>query len=248
MPSLKMSIAAPCLLACGASLISTMALAGLKDKPSNGVVLTGLWQLDRYRSDDATAVLDEARSKMKDQDSGQSGGGMHRGGGFPGGGGGGFPGGGGGGFPGGGGGGRGHRGSHDTSGSSGGASGDTSDASRGQMLTDLATNPDQLEFARTDHTLKVSTTDSSIECAAGVKIAISDAAGSAQRHCGWDRRAWVIETERGKGFTRTDRYEISKDGKTLTYVTTASGGRLPKIKITRTYTAFELPALTPPGN
>jgi hypothetical protein len=36
---------------------------------------------------------------------------------------------------------------------------------------------------------------------------------------------------------RTDRYELSKDGKTLTYVTTASGDRIPKIKITRTYTA-----------
>ena len=51
-----------------------------------------------------------------------------------------------------------------------------------------------------------------------------------------DGRAWVVETTRGKNFKRTDRYELSKDGKTLTYVTTAAGTRLPKIKISRTYT------------
>ena len=70
-----------------------------------------------------------------------------------------------------------------------------------------------------------------------MKVAISDSAGAAERNCGWDGRAWVIETERGKTLKRTDRYELSKDGKTLTYETIASGQRIPKIKITRTYTA-----------
>jgi hypothetical protein len=111
------------------------------------------------------------------------------------------------------------------------------------MLTDLAANPDKLAFALSEHTLKVSAGDASTECAAGVKVAISDASGDAERNCGWDGRAWVIETARGKNFTRTDRYELSKDGKTLTYVTTASGTRLPKIKITRTY--IVAPAVTP---
>ena len=69
-----------------------------------------------------------------------------------------------------------------------------------------------------------------------MKVAISDANGDGERNCGWDGRAWVIETARGKNFTRTDRYELSKDGKTLTYVTTATGSRMPKIKISRTYT------------
>jgi hypothetical protein len=108
---------------------------------------------------------------------------------------------------------------------------------RRQLLQDLSANPATLDFAANDRALKISAEQSDVECAAGVKVAISDGAGAAERNCGWDGRAWVIETERGKALKRTDRYELSKDGKTLTYVTTATGTKLPKIKITRTYTA-----------
>src|SRR5262245_17926698 len=87
--------------ACGIALFSSVALAGLKEKPPQGVDLAGTWQLDPYRSDDPTAVLDQARGEMQEKGGG---GGMRRGGGGgPGGGGAG----GGGGFPGGGGGGAG---------------------------------------------------------------------------------------------------------------------------------------------
>jgi hypothetical protein len=239
MPSRK-SNAAQWLLACSASLIATVAMAGLKEKPPKGVALTGVWRLDPYRSDDPDAVLAQARAEA--EKSGDDSGGRMRGGrggsggGFPGGGGG-FPGGGGGGGSGGGWGrGGGHHRSSDTS---SGSSEDSSEhpAPRGQLLKDLAANPATLDFSTTEHTLKISAEQTSVECAAGVKVAISDSAGAAERNCGWDGRAWVVETERGKTLKRTDRYELSKDGKTLTYVTTASGTRLPKIKITRTYTA-----------
>jgi len=232
---------------CVIAALSTAALAGLKEKPPKGVDLTGTWQIDPYRSDDPTAVIDQARADMPDRGSGGRGGGMRRGGGggFPGGGGGypgggaggGFPG-GGGGFPGGGGGGFGrhHGGMGGGSGSGSSGSGSSSGESPKQMLNDLAANPDKLAFSSTEHTLKIIAGDANTECAAGVKVAISDASGDAERNCGWDGRAWVIETARGKNFTRTDRYEISKDGKTLTYVTTATGSRMPKIKISRTYT------------
>ncbi len=33
---------------------------------------------------------------------------------------------------------------------------------------------------------------------------------------------WVVETKRGRQFSRTDRYEISKDGRTLRYTTYAN--------------------------
>jgi hypothetical protein len=219
-------------------------MASLKEKPPKGVALTGVWKLDPYRSDDPEAVLAQARAEERSGDSG-GGGGMRRGRGGYGGGGGGFPG-GGGGFPGGGsGGGWGGRGGHhrsadsstdSSSDASSNSSGDHT-APRSQLLKDLAANPATLDFSTTEHTLKVSAEQTSVECAAGVKVAISDAAGAAERNCGWDGRAWVIETDRGKNLKRTDRYELAKDGKTLTYVTTASGTRLPKIKITRTYTA-----------
>jgi hypothetical protein len=225
---------------CAIAAISTGAMASLKEKPPKGVDLTGtLWQLDPYRSDDPTAVLDQARSEMQEKGSaGGRGGGMRRGGGggFPGGGGG-----GGGGFPGGGGGGGGWGGHHggmgggSRSSGSGGSSGTGNESPR-QMLDDLGANPDKLAFSSTEHTLKVVAGEANTECAAGVKVAISDASGDAERNCGWDGRAWVIETARGKNFTRTDRYEVSKDGKTLMYVTTATGARMPKVKISRTYT------------
>jgi hypothetical protein len=239
MPSRKVSVAAKCLMALGASALSTLAMASLKQKPPKDVTLNGLWQLDPYRSDDASAVLKQARSEMQEKGYSRGGGrrgGYGGGGGFPGGGGG-FP--GGGGMPGGGGG-WGHSGSHHRgSDSSGSSTDDPSSATpaRGQMLTDLAANPNTLDFSSSEHTLKVSAEQATVECAAGVKVAISDSAGSAERNCGWDGRAWVIETDRGKNLKRTDRYELSKDGKTLIYTTTASGARLPKIKITRTYTA-----------
>jgi hypothetical protein len=235
-------------LACGLALLSTAAMAGLKEKPPKGVELAGShWQLDPYRSDDPKAVIDQARGDMQNSDDsgGRRGGGMRRGGagagggGFPGGGGGGgggFPG-GGGGFPGGGngGGGGGYGGRH-----GGGAHGGGSRSSDGESprptLDDLAANPDKLSFSSSEHTLKVTAGDANTECAAGVKVALSDANGDAERNCGWDGRAWVIETVRGKNLTRTERYELSKDGKTLTYLTTVTGSKIPKIKISRVYT------------
>jgi hypothetical protein len=240
-PDRTPSTAAKCLLAFAAILISSSALAGLKEKPPKGVALTGVWKLDPYRSDDPDAVLADARAqaeKASDHSGGGRGGfGRRGGGGFPGGSG------GGGGFPGGSGGGWGrggghHRGGDSSSGDSQDPSGSTGGGSpRGQLLKELAANPATLDFAPSEHTLKISAEQTNIECAAGVKVAISDGGGTGERNCGWDGRAWVIETERGKLMKRTDRYELSKDGKTLTYVTTASGTRLPKIKITRTYTA-----------
>jgi hypothetical protein len=242
MPSRKRSMVAKWFLVCSASVISTVAMASLKEKPPKGVSLSGVWRLDPYRSDDPDAVLADARAEV-DKTSGRSAGRARGGGRYPGGGGGGgFPGGGGGGgggFPGGGGGGWGHGGHHRSSDSSSDSQDDSSihTPARSQLLKDLATNPGTLDFSSTEHTLKVSAEQINVECAAGVKVAISDSEGNGERHCGWDGRAWVIETERGKLLTRTDRYELSKDGKTLTYVTTANGTRLPKIKITRTYTA-----------
>jgi len=231
------------------------ANAGLKEKPPKGLDLSGShWQLDPYRSDDPEAVLDKAREDMSSSRGGgrRHGGGMNRGvfgGGGGEGGGGGFP---GGGRRGGGGGGWGQgrdsgSSDEDSSSSSGGSqptgNSSRSHGSRGQMFSELSKNPDKLGFESADRNLKViADSENGTECAAGAKVAISDSQGDGERNCGWDGRAWVIETKRGKSFTRTDRYELAKDGKTLTYVTTAAGDRGPKIKISRTYTVATTPA------
>ncbi len=67
-------------------------------------------------------------------------------------------------------------------------------------------------------------------------MAISDSSGSGTRRCGWSGPAWVVETQRGNDFERTDRYEPAHDGKTLTYTTTVSSQRMGSIKIVRVYT------------
>src|SRR6185312_2062366 len=129
MPSRNTSTAAKWLLACGVSLLSTVAMASLKDKPPKGVALSGLWQLDPYRSDDAGAVLKQARADTQEKSYSRAGGGRR----------------------GGGGGGYGHGGGHhrsqDSSGSSQDDSNSTSTSNRGQMLTDLVSNPNTLDFS-----------------------------------------------------------------------------------------------------
>lgn len=107
---------------------------------------------------------------------------------------------------------------------------------RNEFVGQLTKNPDTLAFRETHQRVAVSEEKLETECAAGSKEPISDSFGDGERRCGWDGRAWVIETTRGKRFSRTDRYEMSKDGKTLTYVTSASGVDMPKIKIYRVYT------------
>lgn len=107
---------------------------------------------------------------------------------------------------------------------------------RNEFAGHLAKNPDTLSFREVNDHVAVAEDKLETECAAGKKVSISDSYGDGERNCGWDGRAWVVETTRGKHFSRTDRYELSKDGKKLTYVTTASGTGMPKVKIYRVYT------------
>ncbi|HVY80989.1 MAG TPA: hypothetical protein VG994_08420 [Steroidobacteraceae bacterium] len=107
---------------------------------------------------------------------------------------------------------------------------------RNEFVGQLTRNPDTLAFREVNQRVAVSEDKLETECAAGSKEPISDSFGDGERRCGWDKRAWVVETTRGKHFSRTDRYELSKDGKTLTYVTNASGAGMPSVKIRRVYT------------
>jgi len=107
---------------------------------------------------------------------------------------------------------------------------------RNEFAGHLAKNPDTLSFREVNDHVAVAEDKLETECAPGEKVPISDSYGDGERNCGWDGRAWVVETTRGKHFSRTDRYELSKDGKTLNYITTANGARMPTIKILRVYT------------
>jgi hypothetical protein len=232
-------IAGVCLLAAG------VAAAGLRDAPAPGVVLTGSWQLDPAKSDDAQAVIDKARDALIDDRAntgGLRGGGHFAGaeGAFPAGGGGMTRGGmGGGGL--GGGGSWGHNATPVADDALGGADsdaaagGESRDRTGNAFLTELERNPQLLAFAATDREVKVVADGSEVGCEPGGSITVSDRLGEGERQCGWQGRAWVIETSRPRSGSRTDRYELSRDGRSLTYTTLVVGGPLPRIKLTRVY-------------
>ena len=224
--------------------VSTVALAGLKDKPPEGVTLAGIeWQLDPYNSDDPGKAIDRAgreaqqptvsnRPVFGDDDPL----GRHRAPGTD---------------P--------IDGSRRTGGplnprNTGGAwppGGNSSDVdpignqsmsvqwgntSRGSIFFEaLRKNPEKLAFNEGKHSVTVTEDGLETECEAGVKAPFSDSYGDGQRNCGWNGRAWVVETTRAHSFNRTDRYELSKNGRTLTYTTTAKEDGVGRVTITRKY-------------
>jgi hypothetical protein len=246
--------------------LATVAAAALKDKPPKGVALHGTgWLIDPYRSDDPDKEIEAAVKADRDQQNARTRDpmGRDRGGvmdddgplgrGYG-------DGTGGGGFP------TGDRrrddpvGRRDPTGSERGGWGTHTDRTstdidptgqsgsitigsrgggglRNEFIGQLTRNPEKLSFLEANQRLTVSEDKLETDCTPGTKEAISDSYGDGERRCGLDGRAWVIETTRGKKhFTRTDRFEVSKDGKTLNYVTTASGNGMPRIRISRTYT------------
>ncbi|MEO8315139.1 MAG: hypothetical protein ABI645_10115 [Pseudomonadota bacterium] len=211
------------------------AQAGLKDTPPKNFDAgsIGAWLIDPARSDEPKPILDKAREKIA---AGRGASGRPNRGDMGGAGGSGGPGAGrpSGGRRGAGGGNRGQPGGQSQGGPSpegraGGA------VAVGQLLDDLAHNPPTLKVERADQRVKVLSDEHASTCRAGATATFSDSIGSGERRCGWSGSAWVVETTRGSDLTRTDRYEPARDGKTLTFVTTISGARLPKIKIFRTY-------------
>jgi hypothetical protein len=249
---------APLVLLAGTLGLATVAAAALKSKPPGGVTLTGTqWRIDPTRSDDPDAEIERAQKAARDQELNRSRDIMDRGvedddgplgrgygtdstwgGGFPTGG-------------------RrrddlppiGNRGGWGNE--RGRASTDIDPMGRSQtgsvtigsgsiignqFLAQLTRNPDTLAFVQANDRLTVSEDKLETDCVPGSKESISDSYGDGERRCGWQGRAWVIETTRGKHFTRVDKFEISKDGKTMNYVTTASGDRMPSVRISRTYT------------
>ena len=109
------------------------------------------------------------------------------------------------------------------------------------LVLQLDPNPGTLTILDWGNRLSVSEDKLETVCTAGQKEPIADAFGDGERRCGWNGRTWVIETKRPKRFTRVDRFELSKDGKSIIYTTAATGPRIPSIKVQRTYT------LVPPG-
>jgi hypothetical protein len=221
---------------------ATFAGAALKDTPPEGVALSGTeWKIDPSRSEDPTLAIERAQQAAEDRANREATRGS-RGGVFdddpndPWG-----------------------NGSRDPTSRNGGwttrnRNGSTTiDPTGGIGGITIGTGGggrrgnefmDQLEKSPTElaivvHDKHITVLEDLIEtgCDAGEKAPLADSYGDGERTCGWSGRTLVIETKRGKRhFVRTDRYELSKDGKTLSYVTSATGQDMPNIKISRTYT------------
>ncbi|MEJ0038206.1 MAG: hypothetical protein WDO68_19355 [Gammaproteobacteria bacterium] len=232
------------LLAC-AGVPTLASAAGLKDKPPEGVTLAGTqWQLDPYNSDDAGKALDRASQEaQRPTDSGRRGGGDIFGGDDP----------------------LGRHGAgNDPTGSrfpsdrgstasrwppDGGRNSNDIDPTGGNQsmtmqwgtrrgsifMESLRTNPEKVSFAEGKRNVTVTADGLDTECESGVKAPFSDSYGDGERNCGWNGRAWVVETTRGRQFSRTDRYEISKDGRTLRWTTSASEEGMRRVTIARRY-------------
>jgi hypothetical protein len=244
--------AALALLVAASSLATVGSAASLKNKPPEGVTLAGThWTVDPYRSDDPKVAIDRAQREADETSSSRSAGGMRRGGdvfGDPWGGdrdggtwGGGNP------QPGGSGGDwRRNRGGNSTTidptGGSQSATVKFGSTVNNPFLLQLLQNPDRLRFSQGNENLTVSEDNMDTNCTPGEKIPLADSYGDGELSCGWDSRTLVVETRRGKLFKRVDRYELSKDGKTLRYTTSASGQRMPSLKISRTYTVAPAPS------
>ncbi len=231
----------------GFATASTLAFAaGLKDKPPEGVKLSGTeWQLDPYNSDDPGEVIDRAqrRAQQARTEPRTSRGGIfgrddddplgrRRGTGPIGGRG--FPSDDGSPWPSGGG-----RNSTDIDPTGGGGNVTIQMGGRGGggsiFFESLRTNPEKLTFSEGNQSLTVTEDGIETECQAGTKEPFSDSYGDGERRCGWNGRAWVVETKRGRQFNRTDRYELSKNGRTLRYTTTASEDGMGRVTIERQY-------------
>ena len=235
----KLHTVAQLVLLASALCLAGVATAALKNKPPEGLKLSGTeWQIDPYHSDDPVAVIENAEKTTADRRE-RDRGGMSRGmpgpadddtRGRP--------------FP-------------DPTSRSGGwdrnGPGKTSTSTdpwgtgtqsatiqfgsrgRNEFLEQLYKNPDGLTFRQVEEHVTVTQDGLETDCTAGEKAPVADSFGDGERQCGWNGRAWVVETTRGSRFSRTDRYELSKDGKTLKYVTTASGANIPSVRITRMY-------------
>jgi hypothetical protein len=104
-----------------------------------------------------------------------------------------------------------------------------------EFLLQLDPNPQTLTIQDWGSRVLVWEDKLDTDCKAGEVAPIADAFGDGERQCGWRGRAWVIETRRTDRFKRTDRFELSKDGQQIAYTSTASGAGIASIKVSRIY-------------
>jgi hypothetical protein len=212
----------------------SLATAELKRTAPAKVDLTGLWKLNEEQSDDPHKTV--ARKREDSASGGYSRGGRRRGGAtidvgdILGGIGGTIGGGTVGGTVGRGGGGGG--------GQSDRPEGDPEPAKMKMPLDSFLATREEFEIKQQPDTVSVNTLEETSTCKTGAatKVKVPNGDQMDQR-CGWDGGTWVTELKSEDGVTRTNRYELRKNGQQLVMVSEIKGGhtQLAGLKLKRVY-------------
>ena len=179
-----------------------------------GIDLTGVWSIDRKRSDDPTKTQEFNRKEAKYAFHVRVGGGLGGLGGF------------------------------------GGLSG-VGNPGHGPPATSASREPTQqhehsiavserIEILQLPESVDLKLADYYISCTSTAKTEVSlPERGSAERTCGWEGDAFVVEIHDAEGFSRSDRYAVD-DAKSLIVETTVTSDRLPKLSFKSVYGRSEL--------
>jgi hypothetical protein len=197
----------------GAALLtSSVACAEFKSTAPADVNLAGTWKLNHELSDAPPKVLKERRAGTSEGEGGT----LSTSGGV--------------GFP-------------DAGGPStqvaGRAAGGDREGKRGQMMHRLEI-AEQIDIEQRNDAMTLTSDASTASCDTTETTQVSTPDGGvADRRCGWDGNAFVIELKSPHGFTQRDSYTLSDDGKQLIMTTELKGGPMQAPTIKRVYDRAE---------
>jgi hypothetical protein len=116
--------------------------------------------------------------------------------------------------------------------------GDPEPSSMRVPLDSFLATLDQFEIAQKPDSLTIATVEETSTCKpADPGEAPLPGGELGQRKCGWQGDTWVTEIKAPDGVTRTNRYELKKDGQQLVMISEMKGGKgqLAGLRIKRVY-------------
>jgi hypothetical protein len=103
-------------------------------------------------------------------------------------------------------------------------------------LEEQITTPEEFAIQQEDGAFVLVLPEATDTCKANRKDEVLVSTGAkAERQCGWDKRAFVIELKPERGPTRTERYELDKENDRLIVTNQLKGERIPEIQVKRVY-------------
>ena len=178
-----------------------------------GIDLTGVWAIDRKRSDDPTKTQETNRKEAKDAVHVRVGGGIGGLGGFG--------------------------GLSRDGGLGDGPPASSANAEPRRKHERPFTASERIEILQLPESVDLKFADYYVSCASTAKAPLSlPKRGSAERTCGWEGDEFVVEIHDSDGYARSDRFAIRSD-KSLGVETTITSDRMPKLEFKSVYARSE---------